>query len=146
MRVATCAMIVGSVFVTPAFAQTTAPSVSQVPLTSQAPTTSQAPSHAGHMMSAPNDADTPSTKAFKSVNDLMHKEMDIAYTGNADVDFVRGMIAHHQGAVDMARVVIAHGKDIQIQKFANEIIKAQEGEIAFMKKWLADQKVAEKSK
>ena len=37
----------------------------------------------------------------------MHKDMDIAFTGDADADFVRSMIPHHQGAIDMARVVLA---------------------------------------
>ena len=36
----------------------------------------------------------------------MHNAMDIAYTGNADVDFVKGMIPHHAGAVDMAKTVL----------------------------------------
>jgi uncharacterized protein (DUF305 family) len=62
--------------------------------------------------------------------------MDITFTGNADIDFVRGMIPHHQGAVDMAKTVIAFGKDPQIRKLAEEIIKAQETEIAMMQSWL----------
>jgi uncharacterized protein (DUF305 family) len=32
----------------------------------------------------------------------MHEGMDVALTGNADVDFMRGMVPHHQGAIDMA--------------------------------------------
>jgi uncharacterized protein (DUF305 family) len=67
----------------------------------------------------------------------MHKDMDIAYTGDADRDFVAGMIPHHQGAIDMARIVLAHGKDPEIRKLAAEIIAAQEKEIAWMKAWLA---------
>ncbi len=35
-----------------------------------------------------------STKAYKAAADRMHADMDIRYTGNADVDFMRGMIAH----------------------------------------------------
>ena len=66
----------------------------------------------------------------------MHKDMAIAYSGNADVDFVRGMIPHHQGAIDMARIVIVNGKDPDIRKLAEEVIKAQESEIAWMRDWL----------
>jgi hypothetical protein len=94
---------------------------------------SGAGSHAGH--AAKGDAG-PASAAFREANDRMHRDMDIVFTGNADADFVRGMIPHHQGAIDMAKVVLAHGKDASIRKLAEEIIKAQEGEIAMMNDWL----------
>ena len=77
------------------------------------------------------------TEAFEAANEKMHEGMDIELTGDADVDFVRGMIPHHQGAVDMANVVIKYGKDPEIRKLAEGVVKAQEEEIAFMKAWLA---------
>ncbi|CDX26401.1 conserved exported hypothetical protein [Mesorhizobium sp. ORS 3324] len=77
------------------------------------------------------------TGGYKAAMDKMHADMMIEYTGNADVDFVRGMIPHHQGAIDMAKVVIANGKDPEIRKLAEGVVKAQEAEIAQMQDWLA---------
>jgi len=80
--------------------------------------------------------DSASTKAYKDANTKMHKDMDIAYSGDADADFVRGMIPHHQGAIDMARIVLAHGKDPEIRKLAESVIRDQEKEVAMMQDWL----------
>lgn len=88
----------------------------------------------GHAM--PKGDNGPSSLAFQGVNAKMHEGMDIVFTGDADVDFVRGMIPHHQGAIDMAKVVIAFGDDPEVKKLAEGIIAAQEGEIAFMTEWL----------
>ena len=49
--------------------------------------------------------------------------MDIAFTGDADLDFVNGMIAHHQGAIDMAKVVVGFGKDAEIRKLDSSRVK-----------------------
>ena len=70
----------------------------------------------------------------------MHKDMTMSFTGDTDVDFVTGMIPHHQGAIDMAKVELQYGKDPEIRKLAEDVIKAQESEIAFMNAWLAKHK------
>jgi uncharacterized protein (DUF305 family) len=90
--------------------------------------------HAGHAMTG---EESPSTLAYMEANDAMHAAMAIEYTGDADVDFIRGMIPHHQGAVDMARIVLAEGDDPEVRKLAEAIIAAQEAEIAWMQDWLA---------
>ena len=77
------------------------------------------------------------SKAYADANAKMHNDMAIHYSENADVDFVRGMIPHHQGAIDMAKVVQRYGKDSELRKLAGEIIAAQEQEIAWMQRWLA---------
>ncbi|MFN7902975.1 MAG: DUF305 domain-containing protein, partial [bacterium] len=70
-------------------------------------------------------------------NDRMHRDMNIRFTGDADRDFAAGMIPHHQGAIDMARVVLRHGKNPEMKRLAESIIAAQEAEIAQLRAFLA---------
>ena len=98
-------------------------------------------SHAGHSSSASNKSTTAvSTKKYQQINDNMHKSMDIKFTGDADKDFLAAMIPHHQGAVEMAEVVLQHGKNSKIRQLAQEIITMQKKEIAEMKQLLKESK------
>src|SRR5690349_5069190 len=68
----------------------------------------QGAGHSGHSMPMQTErsTDTPATKEYREANAKMHRDMDIPYTGDSDIDFVLGMIPHHQGAIDMAKVAL----------------------------------------
>ena len=53
-----------------------------------------------------------------------------------DVAFVKSMIPHHQGEIEMAKVALQHGKDEQTKKWANDIVREQQREMAEMQEWL----------
>jgi uncharacterized protein (DUF305 family) len=72
-------------------------------------------------------------RALAAAMDKMHQDMMTpSPTGNADVDFLATMIPHHAGAVEMARLVLIHGKDPLVRQLAEEIIAGQQAEIAAM--------------
>lgn len=60
-----------------------------------------------------------------------------ATTGDPDTDFLAMMIPHHAGAVDMARLVLQHGRDPVTRQLAEDIIAGQTVEIEGMKRRLA---------
>lgn len=78
-----------------------------------------------------------STRAFQQVSRRMHEGMAVEFTGDADVDFLRAMIPHHQAGIDMARIALEHGKDPEVRRLAKQIIEAQEHEIDLVERWLA---------
>ena len=55
------------------------------------------------------------------------------YSGQPDSDFLAMMIPHHEGAVDMARLVLIHGHDPMVRQIAEEVVASQTVEIAVMR-------------
>jgi uncharacterized protein (DUF305 family) len=84
--------------------------------------------HGGHQ----NHGNMPFQKAM----DKMHKDMMIKPSGNIDVDFLKAMIPHHQGVVDMSEELIKKSKDAEVKAFAQKMINDQKAEIKMMQDWL----------
>lgn len=76
------------------------------------------------------------TEAYAMANHKMHADMGAESTGDTDADFVIGMRAHHNGAVAMAEILLAHGTDPTTRDLAQTIKNAQTDEIAWMTEWL----------
>ena len=66
-------------------------------------------------------------------NARMHDAMEIVPSGDSDRDFAQMMIPHHQGAIDMALVLLKHGRDERLKRLAQSIIVEQGQEIAYMR-------------
>ncbi|HMP04294.1 MAG TPA: DUF305 domain-containing protein [Gemmatales bacterium] len=72
---------------------------------------------------------------MKSMQD-MHQKMMSAHDADPDRAFALKMIAHHQGGIDMARIVQQHGDDAEIKQMAQKGADMQRKEIAELQSWL----------
>ncbi len=84
----------------------------------------------------------PQRRSFvQQMNNGMQKMMEDmhspGYSGDTDVDFLAMMIPHHEGAVEMARLELIHGKDPLTRRLAEDIIASQTTEIQAMRQRLA---------
>jgi uncharacterized protein (DUF305 family) len=104
-----------------------------VPASAQPPHSSASPPSAE--MSTHGTDRSPSSDAFRAADERMMHDMAAPMTGDADRDFVAGMLPHHRGAIEMSKVELQYGKDKKLRRLATAIVQAQEKEIAQMKAW-----------
>lgn len=79
----------------------------------------------------------PASQAYMQSMGKMNRDMrSKPMTGNADQDFARMMVSHHQGAIDMARVELEHGTDPTLKTMAQKVIDDQTKEIQELQDWL----------
>ncbi len=77
----------------------------------------------------------------------MHDEMMIGMRYNdPDTAFAKGMLGHHRGAVEMAKIELKYGTDEAMRQLAQDVITAQQAEIDVLNKWLASHPDAAKPK
>lgn len=80
---------------------------------------------------------TPFTRAMDAGMARMMTGMHApGYSGSPDIDFLAMMIPHHEGAVEMARLLLIHGSDPVTRKLAEDIIASQQVEIEGMRRRL----------
>lgn len=103
------------------------------------PAARTAPAMTDHAsMGHAGDATDPASRAYLAASARMHAAMSARPTGNADLDFARGMIPHHQGAIDMARIELRYGNDPRMRTLAEDVVRAQETEISRMRRWVTE--------
>jgi len=84
------------------------------------------------MASAASPEEAPFLAENAAAMTKMMDAMHIKPSGDVDKDFVAMMVAHHQGAIDMARAQLRYGHNEQLRRMAQEIIVTQQQEIAAM--------------
>src|SRR5438309_67808 len=75
------------------------------------------------------------TRGYMEAARLMHLDMAVPFTNDADKDFALVMQAHGKGTVALARVEVEHGKDPEMRRLAEEVIAANERETALLQAW-----------
>lgn len=68
----------------------------------------------------------------------MNKELEVLSGDAFDKTFIEMMTAHHEGAIDMAKLIPSRAKHAEIKKLGEEIIAAQTKEISDMRQWMMD--------
>lgn len=101
--------------------------------------------HAGmnHNTAVNNNANSAANAPEANVDHSEHGSMDHSKMTSSpdakdapyDLQFIDTMIAHHEGAIQMAAPAFKNAKTLEITRFAEAIQRDQQKDIAQMKKW-----------
>jgi uncharacterized protein (DUF305 family) len=78
----------------------------------------------------------PSAVGLIEANQKMHSGMAIDVSCDHSVDFVRGMLPHHEGAIAMCDVLMETTSDVYLVELCGNVTVSQYAEIAWMREWL----------
>ena len=95
------------------------------------------PHHHGHGTAPAGSPSAFEREMHVGMSAMMEAMHAAGYSGDPDADFLAMMVPHHQGAIDMARLVLQHGSDPVTRRLAEEIIAGQMVEIESMQRRLA---------
>jgi uncharacterized protein (DUF305 family) len=79
---------------------------------------------------------------FESAREDTAQNVPMIRSGNADREFVTGMISHHQAEIDLAEVVLRCGSDPEVRKLAQVVAATHTRQLAFLRSWLAEHQAA----
>jgi uncharacterized protein (DUF305 family) len=78
----------------------------------------------------------PATQTLRAAYAVMEEKIDIAFSDETDVDFIKIMVLREKASLDMVRTAVGFARDPEVRNLADNIIKAKEGNLAQMHDWL----------
>lgn len=95
-----------------------------------------------------NNAKNPNNTNSEGHNNMTMEEMMSSMNGslkdktgeNFDKEFLKQMIVHHEGAIEMAKQVQEKSKNPELLKLANDIVTNQSKEVEMMQTWIINYK------
>lgn len=83
-------------------------------------------------------ADTAASAAsYRAASERMHREMDVALTGEPDRDFLATLVPYGEGGLAMARVALRQARDPEVRALAEGIVRSREEELEAWRRLLA---------
>lgn len=104
------------------------------------PAPAAAPAPAVNAMAAsnpdPDPATSPATAAYRAALSRMYAQISVVYTGDVDRDLANMMIPHSQGAIDLGKTQMGFGRDPEMRRIVEAMMKHREQEMAMFRAWI----------